>query len=181
MRAFSSNSQVRLTGVKRPVANVSTMTRVSRRTVTGLATAGLSLPLLAACSGDDEPGTASDPAGEASSSSSGSSPSATESSAGGGGGADALASTADIEVGGGTIFADEKVVVTQPSAGEFKAFDTTCTHQGCPVQSVSDGTINCDCHGSKFSIADGSVQGGPASSPLAEVPISVEGESITLA
>lgn len=157
------------------------MTHVSRRTVTGLATAGLSLPLLAAC-GDDEPSSAGDPAGGSSSTGgAGSSPAAPETSSGGGGGsADALASTSDIEVGGGTIFADEQVVVTQPSEGEFKAFNSTCTHQGCPVQSVSDGTINCDCHGSKFSITDGSPESGPASSPLEEVSISVEGDSIIL-
>jgi Rieske Fe-S protein len=84
-------------------------------------------------------------------------------------------------VGGGTIFADEQVVVTQPSEGEFKAFNTTCTHQGCPVQSVSDGTINCTCHGSKFSIEDGSPESGPATSALEEVSINVEGDSIVLA
>ena len=157
------------------------MTHVSRRTVTGLATAGLSLPLLAAC-GDDEPGSANDPGGSGSSAGGGtsSSPTTPESSSGGGGG-DALASTSDIEVGGGTIFADEQVVVTQPSEGEFKAFNSTCTHQGCQVESVSDGTIHCPCHGSSFSIEDGSVQGGPASSPLEEVSISVEGDSIVLA
>ena len=33
--------------------------------------------------------------------------------------------------------------------------------QGCPVDNVSDGTINCTCHGSQFSIEDGSVVGGP--------------------
>ncbi|MBJ7357024.1 Rieske (2Fe-2S) protein [Nocardioides sp.] len=156
------------------------MTQVSRRTVTGLATAGLSLPLLAACGDDSD--TASDPGtGSGSSSGGGSTPSQAESSSGGGGGSDALASTSDIEVGGGTIFADEQVVVTQPSEGEFKAFNTTCTHQGCPVQSVSDGTINCDCHGSKFSISDGSPESGPATSPLEEVGITVEGDSIVLA
>jgi len=156
------------------------MTHVSRRTVTGLATAGLSLPLLAAC-GDDEPGSASDPGGSGSSAGGGTSstPTSPESSSGGGG--DTLASTSDIEVGGGTIFADEQVVVTQPSEGEFKAFNSTCTHQGCQVESVSDGTIHCPCHGSSFSIEDGSVQGGPASSPLEEVSISVEGDSIVLA
>jgi len=159
------------------------MTQVSRRTVTGLATAGLSLPILAACSGDD-PETASDPSGSASSG--GTTPSdattpSTGQSSSGGGSADALASTSDIEVGGGAIFADEQVVVTQPSEGEFKAFSSTCTHQGCQVESVSDGTIHCPCHGSSFSIEDGSVQGGPASSALEEVSISVEGDSIVLA
>ena len=82
--------------------------------------------------------------------------------------------------GGGTIFTDEQVVVTQPTAGEFKCFTAVCTHQGCVVSSVDGGTINCACHGSRFSITDGSVENGPASSPLSEVPISVEGDSIGL-
>ena len=155
------------------------MTQVSRRTLTGMATAGLSLPLLAACGGDDSSAT---DAGTDTGASSGSTPGGAESSAGGStGGGDALASTADIEVGGGTIFADEQVVVTQPSEGEFKAFNSTCTHQGCQVESVSDGSINCPCHGSSFSIEDGSPQGGPASSPLEEVAITVDGDSIVLA
>jgi Rieske Fe-S protein len=157
------------------------MTQVSRRTVTGLATAGLSLPLLAAC-GDDEPSSAGDPGGSPSSTggtSQGTSPTAGESSSGGS--ADALASTSDIEVGGGAVFPDEQVVVTQPTEGEFKAFNSTCTHQGCQVESVSDGHINCPCHGSRFSIEDGSPDGGPATSPLEEVSISVEGDSIVLA
>jgi Rieske Fe-S protein len=72
-------------------------------------------------------------------------------------------------------------VVTQPSAGKFKAFSATCTHQGCPVAGVDGGTINCTCHGSKFSIEDGSVTKGPATKALVEQDISVEGDSITLA
>jgi Rieske Fe-S protein len=157
------------------------MTQVSRRTVNGLATAGLSLPLLVACG--DDPDAASDPgsgSGASDTPSGASTPSAAESSSGGGG-ADALAATSDIEVGGGTVFGDQKVVVTQPSEGEFKAFSSTCTHQGCQVASVADGTINCPCHGSKFSIEDGSPDAGPATSPLKEVSIKVEGDSIILA
>jgi Rieske Fe-S protein len=154
------------------------MTQVSRRTVTGLASASLSLPLLAACGDDGDTG--SDPGGgESSAGDTPSTPSGAESSSGGG--TDALASTSDIEVGGGTIFGDQKVVVTQPSEGEFKAFTSTCTHQGCQVASVSDGLIHCPCHGSQFSIEDGEPEGGPATSPLKEVAISVEGDSIVLA
>ena len=85
--------------------------------------------------------------------------------------------TSDIEVGGGTIFADEQVVITQPTEGEFKCFTAVCTHQGCIVSSVSDGDINCECHGSAFSIDDGSVVTGPATKPLAEQQITVEGGS----
>jgi Rieske Fe-S protein len=92
-----------------------------------------------------------------------------------------LARTSEIPVGGGKIFKDEKVVVTQPKQGEFKAFSNICTHQGCQVTSVSGGTINCPCHGSKFNITDGSVANPPADQPLPEKQIKVSGDSIELA
>jgi Rieske Fe-S protein len=89
-----------------------------------------------------------------------------------------LAPTSDIPVGGGKVFADEKIVVTQPRQGEFKAFSAVCTHQNCLVSDVRDGTIDCACHGSRFSIADGAVEQGPATRPLPEKRIAVEGNSI---
>ena len=92
-----------------------------------------------------------------------------------------LASTADIPVGGGKILADKKIVLTQPKSGEFHGFSATCTHAGCTVGSVSDGTINCPCHGSKFSITNGSVVNGPATAPLAAVSIKVKGSNIVRA
>ncbi len=92
-----------------------------------------------------------------------------------------LAKTSDIPEGGGKVFKDQDVVVTQPAAGEFKAFSAKCTHQGCPVASVSNNEIVCPCHGSKFSAKDGSVTNGPAAKPLAEKKITVSGDSITLA
>ena len=92
-----------------------------------------------------------------------------------------LAPTSDVPVGGGKILADKKIVITQPRAGSFVAFAAVCTHQGCTVSSVSGGTINCPCHGSKFSIANGSVMNGPAASSLASVSIKVQGTSIVQA
>jgi Rieske Fe-S protein len=86
----------------------------------------------------------------------------------------------DIPVGGGKIFSGQKVVVTQPQAGTVKAFSTVCTHQGCEVTAVKDGTINCPCHGSRFAVADGSVEGGPAPRPLSPVAVTVNGDAITL-
>ena len=91
-----------------------------------------------------------------------------------------LAKTSDIPEGGGTVFPEQKVVVTQPALGEFKAFSAVCTHQGCTVNKVADGTIDCPCHGSKFHIADGSVAHGPAARPLPAAQIKVEGDAIRL-
>ena len=91
-----------------------------------------------------------------------------------------LAQTSEIPEGGGMIFKDQKIVVTQPTTGEFKAFSAICTHMGCTVSRVADGTIDCPCHGSKFHIADGAVAHGPAARPLPAKSITVSGNSITL-
>jgi Rieske Fe-S protein len=92
-----------------------------------------------------------------------------------------LGMAADVPVGGGKVFTAAKVVVTQPSKGEFKAFSAVCTHVGCLCNQVADGTINCPCHGSKFKITDGSVVAGPAPAPLAAAKITVSGGKILLA
>ena len=101
--------------------------------------------------------------------------------AGAGAGGAKLAATADVPVGGGVILTDAQLVITQPKAGTFKAFSAICTHQGCTVSSVENGTINCPCHGSEFAIADGSVVAGPAPKPLPAQSIKVSGGSITAA
>ncbi|MFC9244553.1 Rieske (2Fe-2S) protein [Streptomyces sp. NPDC057136] len=95
-------------------------------------------------------------------------------------GGEILGKTADIPEGGGVVFADQGVVVTQPKAGEFKAFSSKCTHQGCSVKGISDGVINCPCHGSTFDAETGTVTGGPATQPLPAKAIRVEDGSISL-
>jgi Rieske Fe-S protein len=92
-----------------------------------------------------------------------------------------LTTTSQVPVGGGEILTGQKIVVTQPQAGTFKAFSAVCTHQGCIVGTVSGGTINCPCHGSKFAIATGAVVNGPAARPLPPVSIEVQGTSIVQA
>ncbi|MET8668709.1 Rieske (2Fe-2S) protein [Streptomyces tendae] len=152
----------------------------ARRTVVAAAGAAGLTAVLAACGGSDD-----DASGDTGTAPSGSA--SQEAGGGGSGGGEnagagaALAATADIPEGGGKVFPDQKVVVTQPAAGDFKAFSATCTHQGCAVKSVADGLINCPCHNSSFSITDGSVQGGPAPKPLPAVQITVSGDSIRLA
>lgn len=89
------------------------------------------------------------------------------------------AKTSAIAVGSGTIFAAAQAVITQPTAGAFKAFSSICTHAGCPVATVTD-TINCNCHGSTFSISDGSVVKGPATMPLPARTVEVTGDSVSV-
>lgn len=91
--------------------------------------------------------------------------------------ANAIAKTADVPVGSGVIVGE--IVVTQPAAGDFKGFSAICTHSGCTVNKVADGTIDCSCHGSKFNL-DGSVADGPATKPLEAAAVTVQGDSIVL-
>jgi Rieske Fe-S protein len=91
-----------------------------------------------------------------------------------------LGKAADIPVGGGKIFESEKVVVTQPKQGEFKAFSATCTHRGCTVGSISGGKIHCPCHGSAFNVTDGAVANGPAAKSLTSKTVSVQNGELKL-
>ena len=93
----------------------------------------------------------------------------------------ALAASSAVPVGGGLILTDRQIVLSQPTAGAFKAFTAVCTHQGCTVSSIANGIITCPCHGSRFHLADGSVDSGPATQPLAPVAIKVVDGQITLA
>lgn len=136
-----------------------------RRALTGVAVGGLTLPLLAACG-----------SGSASSTTAGDPPSSS--------GPTTLVPTSQVPVGGGVILRDQNIVVTQPAKGTFAGFDATCTHQGCQLASVASGTINCGCHGSQFSIKDGSNVVGPSGTPagsvaaLGRVPVKVKGTDI---
>jgi Rieske Fe-S protein len=92
-----------------------------------------------------------------------------------------LGQASDIPVGGGAIYKAAKVVVTQPASGQYKAFSAVCTHVGCIVNKVTNGTIDCPCHGSEFKITNGAVVTGPAPSPLPAKQIKiVDGRVILL-
>ncbi|WP_027347002.1 Rieske (2Fe-2S) protein [Hamadaea tsunoensis] len=157
----------------------STNSTTSRRAIfAGVGAVGAAA-LLAACSdGSDTPAaasssaapTASEPATEPSDDASQDAPA----------GDAVTVSAAGIAVGGGKIFNDQGVVVTQPTAGTYKAFTNLCSHQQCPLSDVSGGTINCNCHFSKFSIKDGAVVSPPASQPLKEYPVKANGTDLSI-
>ncbi|MFJ7907946.1 Rieske (2Fe-2S) protein [Kitasatospora sp. NPDC096204] len=83
-----------------------------------------------------------------------------------------------VPEGGGKVYREQKIVVTQPTAGQYKAFNARCTHAGCLVDQVKNAQIQCPCHGSRFAIADGAVQDGPASTPLPAYTVTVEGGNL---
>lgn len=91
-----------------------------------------------------------------------------------------LGPTSDVPVGGGAVFAEQQVVVTQPAPGRYQGLSSVCPHQGCQVNAVRDGQVICPCHGSRFGL-DGAVLEGPAESPLARRAVSVQGQNVTLA
>lgn len=154
---------------------MATQSPITRRKALGSAAAGLSLPILAACGGDDG-GSGSGSTTPSGSDASSADPSPTDKgSTSRGGSAEALVPAADVPEGSGVILDD--LVVTQPSKGEFKAFSATCTHMQCKVSEI-DSSIHCACHGSQFSITDGSVESGPATEPLPEEPVSRAGSDI---
>lgn len=128
--------------------------QVSRKSVIVGAGVGLAAATLAACSGGDSGDSGDEVSGAAS---------------------EELTTTADVPVGSGIIVGE--TIITQPVAGDFKAFSAVCTHSGCLINAVADGTLNCPCHGSKFSL-DGAVVRGPAARPLTEETITVQGDSI---
>jgi nitrite reductase/ring-hydroxylating ferredoxin subunit len=94
---------------------------------------------------------------------------------------DALATTDEIPVGGGIVLTDARIVITQPSQGEFQAFSAVCTHQGQTVGEVQDNTITCNFHGSQYDAATGDVTNGPATAGLDPVKVRVEGGQIVRA
>ena len=89
-----------------------------------------------------------------------------------------LTTASSVPAGGGVVLGKFGVVVTKDTSGAIHAFSATCTHQGCTVSSVSGGTINCPCHGSRFNADTGAVVQGPATRPLPAVPVTVQGDRI---
>jgi Rieske Fe-S protein len=147
---------------------------VTRRVMLrGATVSGVALPFLAACGdGGDGASSGADGADEPSGTAASEEP---DDSAGG-----TTVPAADVPVGGGTVLKNDKIVVTQPTEGDFKAFTAVCTHQGCTVTKVEADEIVCACHGSRFSIEDGSPVAGPAQSALAGKNVSVEGAQVSV-
>lgn len=70
------------------------------------------------------------------------------------------------------------IAVREVSEGVFVALLMKCTHAGQPLTQTGSG-FYCTLHGSRFS-PTGIVENGPASSPLAHLPVSVENDRLIL-
>ena len=129
----------------------------------GLVGLGVGVPLIAACGSGEESGASS-----------------------GGASSGTVGKTSEVPVGSGKIFAADKVVVTQPTEGDFKAFSAICTHQQCVVAEITGKEIKCTCHGSQFSITDGSNTAGPSGrpagsvKPLEKLTVTVKGDELNV-
>ena len=151
-------------------------TDLTRRSLLGGLAAGGGVLALAACGSSDDPSAASSAPPTTGTPTDTPTDTATP-----GDGAASLAAVSDVAVGSGVVVTAEQVVVTQPASGDFHAFSSICTHRGCEVAEVVDNEIACPCHGSRFSATDGSVLNGPATAPLAEVPVRVAGGEVVRA
>ncbi len=130
----------------------------SRRAVVGgIVGLGVGVPLVAACGSDEK------------------SDSGDTSTASG-----TIGKASEVPVGGAKIFTAEKVMVSQPSQGDFRAFSTICTHQQCAITELKGQEIECGCHHSRFRVADGSVAKGPANKPLSELKVTVSGGDLSV-
>jgi Rieske Fe-S protein len=151
--------------------------RASRRTVLAGAGAVGAVGLLTACGADTPPAAPTPANPEFPSTAGGPDPLASPTTAGDD---PNVIKVTDIPVGGGKIYDGPRIVVTQPTAGTFKAFDSLCTHMGCVVTTVFAGKINCPCHMSQYSVVDGSVIQGPAPRPLMRKAVTITGDVIAV-
>jgi nitrite reductase/ring-hydroxylating ferredoxin subunit len=98
-------------------------------------------------------------------------------------GGKAIASESEVAPGSATTFKDSgnPAVLVHLDNGDFVAYSAVCTHQGCTVAYKEDNLV-CPCHGSTFDPADGAaVVAGPATRPLPEIPVKVQGGEVVQA
>lgn len=98
-------------------------------------------------------------------------------------------SYSELRATGGWVYltgGSKGIIVYRFSSDEFMAYDRHCTYkpeENCGRARVdsSDIKIHCrDCHGSEYSIADGSVLKGPASRPLRRYSTSFDGSIVRI-
>src|SRR4051794_9492548 len=79
---------------------------------------------------------------------------------------DALAADA-VTTDATSVVVGETPVLVIRVGGSIRALHDRCSHRGCPLSggTIDGETIQCPCHGSRFSLRDGHVERGPATAP----------------
>jgi cytochrome b6-f complex iron-sulfur subunit len=86
---------------------------------------------------------------------------------------------AALNTPGGYLYANG-VIVAKTVGGNIIAVSQGCTHQDVTVQFIKDNSyFYCPGHGATFS-ATGAVTGGPASSPLKQYAVTVNGTIVSI-
>ncbi|MFI9471830.1 Rieske (2Fe-2S) protein [Streptomyces sp. NPDC052492] len=93
-------------------------------------------------------------------------------------GAVELGPESEVAAGDAKLYRDQNVVVSRGEDGAFKAYNTVCTHAGCPINKLDGTRLVCPCHGSEFDVTTGKVLREPAVAPLK--PLAVEVKNGTL-
>ena len=85
-----------------------------------------------------------------------------------------------LQTPGNFIYTTNGLIVARTLGGDFIAVSEYCTHQGTPVQYVSQkNDFYCPSHGSTFD-ASGNVTGGPAPAALKAYKTSLNGHILTV-
>ncbi|NBR54543.1 MAG: Rieske (2Fe-2S) protein [Micrococcales bacterium] len=84
------------------------------------------------------------------------------------------ATIAQIKTSSGSLF----VLITQPKAGVYRAFNAACTHEGQMVTGVEGSNLVCPAHGASFSMDTGQANRGPAQMPLRKYTVTKTGTTL---
>lgn len=82
-------------------------------------------------------------------------------------------------MGGFLLISEADVMAVNVDGTTIRAFTSTCTHQQCTIDSFSNDTFMCPCHGSQFD-AGGEVVQGPAPDPLTEYDVARSDDTVTI-
>jgi nitrite reductase/ring-hydroxylating ferredoxin subunit len=91
-----------------------------------------------------------------------------------------LGAESEVPEGGAKLYRDHNVVVSRDANGALKAYSSLCTHAQCPINKLKGTRLICPCHGSEFDATTGQVVRSPASVPLPEVPVRVQGGKLVV-
>ncbi|MCK1796462.1 Rieske (2Fe-2S) protein [Streptomyces sp. XM4193] len=91
-----------------------------------------------------------------------------------------LGSADSVPVGGARLYRDDRLLISQPEQGKYRAFSAVCTHGGCVLSSVEKLEADCACHGSRFDAGTGKVLRSPATTDLPEYPVRLKDGSLVV-